>query len=82
MELIVEAMDRTESCDAPDARLSNMWNRLACQVIFFIIRQTASFPHMVLALHEKVRTGVHRVGNTLNAILEDGQRMIISFFVR
>lgn len=32
-----------------------LWQHLSSQLIYFVLFQYASFPHMVLALHSKVK---------------------------
>ena len=57
MDLIVVAMEKSESEEMvhDDGSMSQLlWQHLSSQVIFFVLFQFASFPHMVLALNEKV----------------------------
>ncbi len=56
--LIVVAMEKSESEEMvhDDGTISQLlWQHLSSQLIFFVLFQFASFPHMVLALNEKVR---------------------------
>ncbi|CAG2102015.1 unnamed protein product [Medioppia subpectinata] len=64
VELIITAMERSES----DLDLSSesgeqgcsptffLWQHLSSHLIYFVLFQFASFPHMVLCLHEKLCT--------------------------
>ena len=57
VDLIVVAMEKSESEEMvhDDGSMSQLlWQHLSSQVIFFVLFQFASFPHMVLALNEKV----------------------------
>lgn len=58
MELIVSAMEKSEHEteameDGGPTQL--LWQHLSSQLIYFVLFQYASFPHMVLALHSKVK---------------------------
>lgn len=57
VELIVVAMEKSESDteameDGGPTQL--LWQHLSSQLIYFVLFQYASFPHMVLALHDKL----------------------------
>ena len=56
VDLVVMAMERSENVDvANDDGLSQLlWQHLSSQVIYFVLFQFASFPHMVMSLYEKV----------------------------
>lgn len=56
VDLVVMAMERSENDDASnDECLSQLlWQHLSSQVIYFVLFQFASFPHMVMSLYEKV----------------------------
>ncbi|XP_066272187.1 mediator of RNA polymerase II transcription subunit 23-like [Branchiostoma lanceolatum] len=57
VDLIVIAMERSEHADTAvdDGGASQLlWQHLSSQLIFFVLFQFASFPHMVLSLHEKL----------------------------
>lgn len=56
VDLVVMAMERSENDDASnDECLSQLlWQHLSSQVIYFVLFQFASFPHMVVSLYEKV----------------------------
>jgi mediator of RNA polymerase II transcription subunit 23 len=66
VELIIAAMERTESemnqagdsvpgSDEIFPSTLSLWQHLSTQLIFFVLFQFASFPHMVISLHDKVR---------------------------
>ncbi|KAK3090128.1 hypothetical protein FSP39_009382 [Pinctada imbricata] len=57
VDLVVMAMERSENDDATsDEGLSQLlWQHLSSQVIYFVLFQFASFPHMVLSLYEKLK---------------------------
>lgn len=66
VELVLLAMERTESemCHSNDIQSAHdeisastlwMWQHLSTQLIFFVLFQLASFPHIVLSIHNKVR---------------------------
>lgn len=56
VEQIIVAMEKTENSESHHL----LWQHLSSQLIFFILFQFASFPHMVLTLHQKViRAHVH-----------------------
>ena len=64
VELIIVAMERSEESvvdgDSSDDNGYNtsclqLWQHLSSQLIFFVLFQFSSFPHMVNALYEKVR---------------------------
>ena len=57
VDLVVVAMERSENEEPnnEDVTVSELlWQHLSSQLIFFVLFQFASFPHMVLALYEKV----------------------------
>lgn len=60
VDLVVMAMERSENDDASnDECLSQLlWQHLSSQVIYFVLFQFASFPHMVVSLYEKVNNKV------------------------
>ncbi|XP_064486798.1 mediator of RNA polymerase II transcription subunit 23-like isoform X1 [Ornithodoros turicata] len=57
VELIVVAMEKSEA-DAEGLEdggpIQLFWQNLSSQLIYFVLFQYASFPHMVLALHDKL----------------------------
>jgi mediator of RNA polymerase II transcription subunit 23 len=59
VDLVVLAMQRSETgsdLDNEDGGTNQLlWQHLSSQVIFFVLFQFASFPHMVMALYDKVR---------------------------
>lgn len=57
VDLVVMAMERSENDDASnDECLSQLlWQHLSSQVIYFVLFQFASFPHMVVSLYEKLK---------------------------
>ena len=59
VDLVVYAMERSETEEHFDADIGGtsqlLWQHLSSQLIFFVLFQFASFPHMVLSLHQKVR---------------------------
>ena len=59
VDLVVLAMQRSETgsdSDNEDGGSNQLlWQHLSSQVIFFVLFQFASFPHMVMALYDKVR---------------------------
>ncbi len=61
VDLVVYAMERSETEEHFDADIGGtsqlLWQHLSSQLIFFVLFQFASFPHMVLSLHQKVRWG-------------------------
>lgn len=58
VDLVVYAMERSESEEHFDVDVGGtsqlLWQHLSSQLIFFVLFQFASFPHMVLSLHQKV----------------------------
>ncbi|XP_063241500.1 mediator of RNA polymerase II transcription subunit 23 [Bacillus rossius redtenbacheri] len=56
VELVVLAMERSETeADADDAGASHwLWLHLSSQLIYFVLFQFASFPNIVMALHDKL----------------------------
>ncbi|XP_046366598.1 mediator of RNA polymerase II transcription subunit 23-like isoform X3 [Haliotis rufescens] len=57
VDLVVVAMERSESEGVnDDAGLSQLlWQHLSSQLIYFVLFQFASFPHMVMSLYEKLK---------------------------
>lgn len=57
MDLVVYAMERSETEEQFDDGGTSqlLWQHLSSQLIFFVLFQFASFPHMVLSLHQKVQ---------------------------
>lgn len=57
VNLVVSAMEHSENSDgSTDPGLSHlMWQHLSSQLIYFVLFQFASFPHMVVSLYDKVR---------------------------
>ena len=61
VELIITAMERSE-CDVDSNEAIEqgcsptffLWQHLSSHLIYFVLFQYASFPHMVLSLHEKL----------------------------
>lgn len=60
VDLVVYAMERSETEEQFDDGGTSqlLWQHLSSQLIFFVLFQFASFPHMVLSLHQKVQTSV------------------------
>lgn len=58
VDLVVYAMERSETEEKFDDGGTSqlLWQHLSSQLIFFVLFQFASFPHMVLSLHQKVST--------------------------
>ncbi|KAK0134208.1 Mediator of RNA polymerase II transcription subunit 23 [Merluccius polli] len=58
VDLVVYAMERSETDEHFDADVGGtsqlLWQHLSSQLIFFVLFQFASFPHMVLSLHQKL----------------------------
>uniref|UniRef100_A0A3Q3JPP4 Mediator of RNA polymerase II transcription subunit 23 n=1 Tax=Monopterus albus TaxID=43700 RepID=A0A3Q3JPP4_MONAL len=58
VDLVVYAMERSETEEYFDADVGGtsqlLWQHLSSQLIFFVLFQFASFPHMVLSLHQKL----------------------------
>jgi len=55
VELVVLAMERSEQeMGEEDSANQWLWQHLSSQLIFFVLFAIASFPHMVLALYERV----------------------------
>jgi len=68
VELVIVAMEKTEAemnqandtlsgCDEISAATLWLWQHLSTQLIFFVLFQLASFPHIVMSIHNKVRPG-------------------------
>lgn len=76
VDLVVMAMERSENDDASnDECLSQLlWQHLSSQVIYFVLFQFASFPHMVVSLYEKVNNRV------LNRFKSDQQIFYITIY--
>lgn len=56
VDMVVQAMESSEN-EADDKESGSnqlLWQHLSSQLIFFVLFQFASFPHMVLTLYEKV----------------------------
>jgi len=51
-EMLVDEMDNTDGLDRTGC--IQLWQHLSSQLIFFVLFQFASFPHMVIGLYEKV----------------------------
>lgn len=66
VDLVVYAMERSETEEHFDADIGGtsqlLWQHLSSQLIFFVLFQFASFPHMVLSLHQKVRKNIEEAG--------------------
>lgn len=66
VDLVVYAMERSETEEHFDADIGGtsqlLWQHLSSQLIFFVLFQFASFPHMVLSLHQKVRKKIEEAG--------------------
>ncbi|XP_077861463.1 mediator of RNA polymerase II transcription subunit 23-like, partial [Saccoglossus kowalevskii] len=58
VDLVVVAMERTETDITVEEGSSShvLWQHLSSQLIYFVLFQFASFPHMVLSLHQKLRS--------------------------
>lgn len=59
VNLVVVAMERSEEEDPTETALEGidqLWQHLSSQLIFFVLFQFASFPHMVLVLYEKLKS--------------------------
>lgn len=56
VNLVVLAMEHSENSESSaDPGLSHlMWQHLSSQLIYFVLFQFASFPHMVVSLYDKV----------------------------
>ena len=62
VDLIIVAMERSEEetadedddSDGYNTSCLQLWQHLSSQLIFFVLFQFSSFPHMVNALYEKV----------------------------
>jgi len=63
VDLIIVAMERSEEAvddddsgddDGYNTSCLQLWQHLSSQLIFFVLFQLSSFPHMVNALYEKV----------------------------
>ena len=56
VDLIVVAMERSEDNEASisETGCQLLWHHLSSHLIFFVLFQFASFPHMVLSLYTKV----------------------------
>lgn len=58
VDLVVIAMERSENEDASkdDSGFGQLlWQHLGSQLIFFVLFQFVSFPHMVMSLYEKLK---------------------------
>lgn len=59
VDMVVLAMERSEHDEITgddDSQL--LWQHISSQLIFFVLFQFASFPHMVMSLNEKVGFGL------------------------
>lgn len=69
-------MERSETEEHFDADVGGtsqlLWQHLSSQLIFFVLFQFASFPHMVLSLHQKVRGWTKRRHQGSKMVLMDG----------
>jgi len=56
VELVILAMERSETeADTDDISNSHwLWLHLSSQLIYFVLFQFATFPNIVMALHDKV----------------------------
>uniref|UniRef100_A0A8C2FL38 Mediator of RNA polymerase II transcription subunit 23 n=1 Tax=Cyprinus carpio TaxID=7962 RepID=A0A8C2FL38_CYPCA len=55
VDLVVYAMEQSETEEQFDGGTSQLlWQHLSSQLIFFVLFQFASFPHMVQSLHQKL----------------------------
>lgn len=52
MALVVVAMERSETETGDSSHW--LWLHLSSQLIYFVLFQFASFPNIVMALHDKV----------------------------
>lgn len=57
VDLVVSAMEHSENSDSStDPDLSHLlWQHLSSQLIYFVLFQFASFPHMVVSLYDKLK---------------------------
>ncbi|KAL3868089.1 hypothetical protein ACJMK2_040926 [Sinanodonta woodiana] len=57
VDLVVSAMEQSENSDPnSDPGLSHLlWQHLSSQLIYFVLFQFASFPHMVMSLYDKLK---------------------------
>jgi len=55
VDLVIVAMEKTETMTDADESHQLLWQHLSSQMIFFILFQFASFPHMVSAIAEKLQ---------------------------
>ncbi|KAB1275213.1 Mediator of RNA polymerase II transcription subunit 23 [Camelus dromedarius] len=64
VDLVVYAMERSETEEKFDDGGTSqlLWQHLSSQLIFFVLFQFASFPHMVLSLHQKEDSEVEMDG--------------------
>lgn len=73
VDLVVYAMERSETEEHFDADIGGtsqlLWQHLSSQLIFFVLFQFASFPHMVLSLHQKVRKNTEVVQGGIMILL-------------
>jgi len=73
VDLIIVAMERSEEMlddgdagddDGYNTNCLQLWQHLSSQLIFFVLFQLSSFPHIVNALYEKVSTPCPKISNT------------------
>ncbi|XP_074643703.1 mediator of RNA polymerase II transcription subunit 23-like [Tubulanus polymorphus] len=56
VDLVVLAMERSENEEGDDGSMSQLlWQHLSSQLIFLVLFQFASFPHMVMELYSKLQ---------------------------
>lgn len=57
VDLVVMAMERSENDDVANDECHSqlLWQHLSSQVIYFVLFQFASFPHMVMSLYDKLK---------------------------
>ena len=59
VDLIVLAMERSEENEASMMETGcQLWHHLSSHLIFFVLFQFASFPHMVMSLYTKVQNNI------------------------
>lgn len=79
MDLVVYAMERSETEEHFDADIGGtsqlLWQHLSSQLIFFVLFQFASFPHMVLSLHQKVKK------NMTSSEIEDKKELFYKILI-
>lgn len=85
VDLVVYAMERSETEEHFDADIGGtsqlLWQHFSSQLIFFVLFQFASFPHMVLSLHQKVSDGFNSVASIWGyTVISNGFREIYRVF--